>query len=83
MLVVDSVLSQAPEDAAPGWVHEFAVQFASWSLARTRTDAEGRALLRVLSVPSVDLGFVARRGKSVTSSAPLWPGEEVQELRVR
>lgn len=81
--VVDSVLSRPPEDAAPGWVHEFAVAFATWSLGRTRTDAEGRALLRFLSLPSVDLGFEGRVGKSVTSSAPLWAGEEVQELRVR
>ena len=81
--LLDMVPSQTPEAAAPAWVQEFAMQFAAWSLARTRTDAAGRALLRWLSVPIADLGFAGRLGKSVTDPAPLWPGEEVQELRLR
>lgn len=56
---------------------------ATWSLGRTRTDTEGRAMLRVLPVPNVDLGFQGKLGKALTESAPLWPGEEVQELRLR
>lgn len=81
--LVESVMSQRPEDAAPGFVHEFAVAFAAWSLGRTRTDADGRATLRVLSMPSVDVGFVGKLGTSTTSAAPLWPGEELAELRLR
>lgn len=79
---VDSVNRQ-PEAGEPHFVHDFALQFASWSLQRTRTDAAGRATLRFLSAPAADFGFVARLGKSSSDSLPLWANTEVQELRLR